>query len=284
MDLSICIVNYNTKDILKKCLRSIIFNIKGLKTQIIVVDNGSSDKSTEMVEKYFPKITLIKNKYNLFFSKANNQAINISKGKFILIMNSDIIIKNNSLKKLIDYMKSSSNVAALTCKLVNFDNNMLENVRKYHTVLSMIFKCEIMEKIFKNNKWIQNNLRINKWDLKSINKIDVAEDSFLLIRQKTLKKIGYYDEKLSLYYTEDDLCLRIKNEGMSVYYYPFVKIYHGVHQTAKQLGNIPIMKIRVKDQYIYCKKYFKIYEVILIMSIAIIDLIILMIIESFRIK
>jgi GT2 family glycosyltransferase len=255
MDLSVFIVSYNTRELVKECLASIFENSGGIKFEVIVVDNGSSDGTVEVVRSLFPQARLIANDQNLYFTKANNQALRVSRGRYILILNSDTRVEAGTLPKMVAFMDAQPHVGGITCRLVDYQGNLLHNARRFHTPLSMMLRCEIPSWVFRKSKAIQRYLEISGWDWQSVRTIDVAEDSCFLVRREALDEIGLYDERLLLYYTEDDLCQRLRRAGWLVMYYPDVQVVHGVHQTARRVGNLPILKIRVRDQAVYCRKY-----------------------------
>src|SRR3990167_254376 len=128
MDLSVIIVNWNTKKLLEDCLVSIIKFTKNLDFEAIVVDNGSNDVSQRMVQNKFPKVKLIQNKDNLGFAKANNIGIKSATGKYILLLNSDTYLLENSFQKLIEFAKKQENLGVLAPQLLNQDNSIQQSV------------------------------------------------------------------------------------------------------------------------------------------------------------
>lgn len=130
LQLSIIIVNWNTKDYLKDCLSSIFKSITELNFEVIVVDNNSADESVEMVKEKFPQVRLIENKENLGFAKANNQGYEISKGRIIALLNPDTIIYKGVFEQIVDYLMKNLQVGAATCRLLNPDNSFQRNFRR----------------------------------------------------------------------------------------------------------------------------------------------------------
>ena len=123
MNLSVIIVNWNTRDLLRECLKSVLKQTKGLDYEVLVVDNGSSDDSVRMIKKAFPWIKLMENRENLGFSKANNQAIRRARGEFILLLNSDTKIAENAFKKMVDFARANPQIGVLGPRLLNADGN-----------------------------------------------------------------------------------------------------------------------------------------------------------------
>lgn len=282
MDLSVCIVTYNTSELLRKCLVSIYRQTEGIAFEVIVVDNGSIDGTAEMIRTEFPQTHLIVNDRNLFFTKANNQAAKISQGRYVLILNSDTEIARDSLRKLAEYMDAHPKVGGVAPRQVNYDGTWLTNARPFHTTLSMILRCETVGWLFRHNTAVQQYLAIANWNWESERVIDVAEDSCFLLRRAALDEIGLYDERMLLYYTEDDLCQRLRRANWQVMYNPDVQIVHGKSQTARRVGYTPIMAIRVRDQAVYCHKYLKPWQTWIVLFVAQLDLSVLKVTDGIR--
>ena len=138
MDVSIIIVSWNTKQLLEQCLYSIYKNSEGLSCQIIVVDNGSTDGSAEMVKDKFPQVNLIRNMENRGFAAANNQGIKISKGRYVLLLNSDTIILDNAITKTVKFADNHPNVAVVGCKVLNPDMTLQRTCFMFPSTLNMI--------------------------------------------------------------------------------------------------------------------------------------------------
>lgn len=273
MDLSVCVVSYNTRELVDECLMSIFENSEGITLEVTVVDNGSSDGTAEMVKAQFPQVRLIANDRNLYFTKANNQALRVSHGRYVLILNSDTRTEQGALPRLVLFMDTHRQVGGATCRLIDYQGNLLRNVRPFHTPLSMMLRCEIPSWTFGNNAAVQRYLGIPDWDWQSPRAVDVAEDSCFMVRREAFDAIGLYDEQMLLYYTEDDLCQRLRQRGWLVMYYPEAQVVHGVHQTARRVGNLPIIRIRFRDQVVYGRKYLGIWKTCLVALVSWLDLV-----------
>lgn len=235
MDLTISIVSYNTKDILRKCLTSIYKYTKDITFEIIVVDNASLDGTPHMVQSEFPQVTLIANKNNKFFAKANNQALKKAKGKYFLILNSDTYFIDNSLKKMVSFMEKNISVGG--CEGLEFyeDGSIVQTGSRLSTPLIDFYELSYFGTKIANKKVI-NSYRISSQDRKNTFEIDVGCDAFFIVRKDIMDRIGGYDEKLLLYYTENDLCLRIKKLGYKVVHLGESKIIHKVSVSVNKLG------------------------------------------------
>jgi len=233
IDISIIIVNYNVKDYLEQLLYSIFNASKNLKTEIFIVDNHSTDGSCEFLEANFKdQITLIKNKKNVGFGKANNQAMRIAKGKYFLIINPDTIIQENSLEILKGFMEKHPEAGAAGCKVLNPDGTLqLACRRGYPTPLNSFFKIVGLSKIFpKSETFSKYNLTF--FDENTEHEVDALSGSFMFIRKEVLDQVGLFDENFFMYGEDLDLCFRI-NKKAKIYYTPETEIVHFKGESSK---------------------------------------------------
>lgn len=226
MDLSIIIVNYNTKELLKQTIQSVIDTTKNIQYEIIVSDNNSTDKSIEMIEKYFPEVKLIKNKDNLGFPKGNNVAIKQALGRYILLLNSDTVVIDNCLEKCIKYMDLHNNIGVLGCKVALKDGQLDHACKRgFPTPEASLFYMLKLHKLFPDNKKFgQYTLSYLHED--EINEVDSLTGAFMMLKREVIDKIGLLDENFFMYGEDIDWCYRIKEAGWKVMYYPEAKIIH----------------------------------------------------------
>ena len=254
-DLSICIANYNTKQLLQKCLRSIFKNTSGLNFEVLVVDNGSVDNSVEMVKTTFPKVKITISKKNLYFSKAYNLALTKSTGTYCLILNSDTQIPKNSLRDTFVFMQKHPKVGAASCREINENGQVDKTCSRFPTPQIEFLESNMLTKPFRQNK-ILKRYRYDSWKRNTTKEVDVIPGSFMLIRKSVLEKIGYFDENLSLYYGDNDLCVRIKQTGQKIYHLGTISIIHLQSQSVKLLPQSQIFKIALQDMLYYYRKHF----------------------------
>lgn len=223
--LSIIIVSYNTREILKNCLSSVLKETTNLNFEIIVIDNASSDGTIEMLLSEFTEVTIIENKTNKGFAAANNQGIEIAKGKYILLLNSDTVILNNAINKVYDFMEERKDVAIAGCKQL-FPNLQLQpSCRSFPTLWNIFTEATFLYTIFKKTKLFgQYYLSYFKYD--TIKKIDVVMGSFMFIRRKVFEDIGGFDEAFFFYTEETDFCYRAAQKGYDGYFFPEATIIH----------------------------------------------------------
>ncbi|MDP3998020.1 MAG: glycosyltransferase family 2 protein [bacterium] len=239
MDLSIITVNFNTRDLLRNCLAS-IFNQKGIECDVWVVDNASGDGSVGMVENDFPKVKLIKNKQNLGFSKANNLALKKASGRFLFLLNSDTIFKDQTLAKIVDFLDKNPKIGALGIKVLNPDGSPQPSVGKFYNLVGaflMLFGGERMGLLRSSPK--------------KIREVDWVAGAALIIRREVLEKVGSLDENLFMYMEEVEWCFRIKKAGFRIFFYPEAEVVHYVRASGSK--NAAILGIYKGLTYFYRK-------------------------------
>lgn len=255
IDLSICIVNFNTANLLKKCLESIYKNTSGINFEIITVDNGSTDDSAKTIKTLFPKVKIISKKTNVFFSKGYNLALKTSRGKYCLILNSDTIIHKNTLKKIFQFMELNPQIAASSCLQTDMDGKIDKTCSQFPSPIVEFLESSILTKLFKN-VGILKKYRYKKWNRKSDKIVDVIPGSFIFIRRDILQHVDYFDENLLLFYGENDLCKRIKKTDKNIYYFSGAKITHLRAQSVNLLPKWELYSIARSDMLYYYKKHF----------------------------
>lgn len=255
MDLSIVIVNWNTKDYLRNCLKSIYENTKGIAFEVIVVDNASSDGSAEMVRDAFDGVILIENKQNIGFGAANNVGIKKSRGKYILILNPDTIIFPDSLQKLVTFLERNSKAGAVGPKILNPDNSIqFECARDFPTPLTEFFVLSTLYKRFPKST-IFGKYLMSYWDHNDEREVNLLSGSCALIRKEVFEEVGLFDENFFMYTEETDLFYRIKRHGWKVYFLPSAQIIHLWGKSTEQLPYKMAVEAR-KTMELFFKKHY----------------------------
>ena len=247
MKLSISIVSYNTKEHLRACLDSIQKNLKDIEQEIVIVDNDSKDGSIRMIKEEFPEIRLIENKENLFFACANNQAIRVSKGKYILLLNSDTLLFDNSIKDMILFMEQNPDVGAIGGKMLYKDGGDQGNGWKFRVPLESIFSQDPVWRLF------GKGFRIKRKESIVPKEMDVVSDAFMMVSRQAIFEAELYDERFKLYYTEDDICHKLKRKGWKCYYFPSACVVHKLFGSSK--GASKLAWIKLTDKLKYYRKY-----------------------------
>lgn len=225
-DISVIIVNYNTGTFLAKCLRSVIAAVAGVKSEIFVVDNASSDDSLKSIEKLFPSVTFISLDQNLGFARANNIAIRKSKGNVILLLNPDTEIAKNSIISTMQLMKKDEKVGIATCKVL-LPSGKLDPAshRGFPTPWNSLTYFLKLEKVFPHLKWFGGYHQTYK-DFSLPHEIDSPSGAFFMIKRAVVDQIGLLDESYFMYAEDIDWAYRAREKGWKAMYYPASSVIH----------------------------------------------------------
>ena len=255
MGLSIIIVNWNTKDLLKKCLESILRYGGTVDYELIVVDNGSTDGSPGLLRELKiknEKLKIILNEKNVGFARAVNQGIAKTISNYILLLNPDTEIKENTLEKMINFMEENQECGILGGKILNLDGSIQSSVRKFPNLLSQIFVLLKLHHFLRNLSPIKKYFALD-FDYSKTQEVDQIMGSFFMIKKEVIDRIGLFDEKFFLWFEEVDFCKRAKDAGWKIYYYPEAEI---IHQKAASFSQV----LPIKNQWQFNKSllyYFR---------------------------
>lgn len=222
ISISLIIVNWNTRRLLADCLRSIYQAAAELPIEVIVVDNGSQDGSPEMVAEEFPQVALISNLENRGFARANNQGMQIAQGKYLLLLNTDTLIKDGALRTLCDYMEADCRAGALGPQLLNADGSLQPSGRSYPTLISALG-----EVLPAPQSW-RRKLRgpLERRDYGQVCEVDEISGAAMCLRRKALDQVGLLDEAFFFLGEDVDLCWRLKKAGWRIIYLPQAQVVH----------------------------------------------------------
>jgi len=251
MELSIVIVNFNNKDLLYNCLSSIFKATKNLSFEVIVADNNSQDNSPEMVTKEFPQVRLFCNKINLGFSKANNQGIEKARGKNILLLNSDTIVLEDSLNKMVNFLNERRDVAIVGCQMQTKEGRPYRSCFKFPNLAEQLISRNFFKKFFDISRF---SLNYPDWNSGKIKEVDWLSGAALMIKKEVLEQIGMLDESLFIYFEDVDLCYRAKEAGFKICYLPQAGIIH-IGQSTTQLNRERFEIEWHRSRLIYFKKH-----------------------------
>lgn len=255
IDISIIIVNYNVKYFLEQCLRSVLKAKDKLNIEIIVVDNHSVDGSVPMIKEKFPPVHLIENTKNIGFSKANNQGLQVAHGKYVLFLNPDTVLQEDTLIKCFEFMEKHTDAGALGVKMFDGKGNYLpESKRGLPTPAVAFYKMFGLSKLFPQSKIF------GKYHLAYLNKnethsVDVLSGAFMFVRKSVLDAIGGFDEDYFMYGEDIDLSYRILKAGYKNYYFAGTSIIHYKGESTKK-GSINYVKTFYKAMMIFADKHF----------------------------
>ncbi|HLC64131.1 MAG TPA: glycosyltransferase family 2 protein [Patescibacteria group bacterium] len=262
-ELSVIIVSWRVKDLLRQCLKSIFNNTAGLDFEVIVVDNDSGDGSVEMVEQNFPQVKVIAARFNLGFARANNLALKQSVGKYLLLLNPDTKIIDNSLKKTVDYLNSHPRAGVLGGKLLNHDLSFQPSVRRFPRFVDHLIMMFKLHHLLPLKSYLAQD-----FDYTKVSEVDQVTGAYFAISRAAYDKAGPLDEKYYIWFEEVDYCQRVKKAGFKVVYYPEVSAIHYGGQSFKQVFNLKKQWIYNKSRLRYIAKHESplVYIIILILS------------------
>lgn len=255
MKLSVIIVNYNVKYFLEQCLHSVLNASGKMETEVLVVDNNSVDGSMDMVSHKFPTVRCICNKENVGFSKANNQGIRQAKGEYILLLNPDTVVEEDTFEKTVAYMDQHSNAGALGVKMIDGSGRFLpESKRGLPTPSVAFFKISGLTALFPKSK-VFGRYHLRYLDENEIHEVEVLAGAFMLIRATVLEKIGLLDEDFFMYGEDIDLSYRIVKSGYKNIYYPHTRIIHYKGESTRKTS-VNYVLVFYNAMIIFARKHF----------------------------
>lgn len=254
-NLSIIIVNYNVRDFLVQALQSLQNAEDGLSVEYIVVDNNSKDGSVPFLRKHFPAVMVIENRENVGFARANNQALRIARGKYILFVNPDTLIHRDTLHKMLDFFQKNPDCGMAGCKVLNPDGSLqLACRRGFPTPLAAFGKFSGLNYLFpKSRTWGRYNLTYLDPDATS--EVEALSGSFMMVRREVLEQVGNFDETFFLYGEDLDLCYRIRQAGWKIYYYPETTVIHYKGESSRR-SHIDTAREFYRAMHIFVEKHF----------------------------
>lgn len=255
MKLSIIIVNYNVEHFLEQCLHSVREASKNLSTEVFVVDNNSVDGSVDMVRKKFPEVKLIANKDNVGFSRANNQAIKISEGEYVLLLNPDTVVEADTFEKVVSFMDSHPDAGGLGIQMLDGTGKFLpESKRGLPTPSVAFYKIFGLSALFPKSKRF-GRYHLGYLDKNETHEVEILAGAFMVLRQSVLDKIGLLDEDYFMYGEDIDLSYRIIKAGYKNYYYPEARIIHYKGESTKK-SSVNFVFVFYRAMAIFAEKHF----------------------------
>jgi GT2 family glycosyltransferase len=244
MDLSIIIVNWNTKEFLLPCIRLALEKEQGISTEIIVVDNGSQDRSASEVKKAFAFVHLIENERNLGFAKAVNQGLQKASGRYLVLLNPDTQVKNGAIDRLMSFMDARPDAGIAGAQLLNADGSRQNSIANFPSLATELLNKRLLRWLFPE-----------KFPGKERNypgpiEVDSVIGACIMVRRDAIEQVGLLDEDYFLFLEETDWCFRMKKAGWKVYYVPHAEVYHFQGKSAEQ------DKKRAKVEYYRSRYHF----------------------------
>lgn len=263
MDLSVILVSYNTIEMTKKALGYLFASLHNIKMEVFIVDNDSKDHSADVLRHKFPNITLIENKKNVGFGRANNQVLPYINGRYVLLLNTDAFVEPDTVAKTVQYMDANPQCGILGVKFLGGDGKLQPSCRFFPTPWNIFLNRTGLNRIFKHAKMVDDM----SWDHASVRNCDWVPGCYFLIRKEVIDQVGLFDPRYFLYYEEIDLCFAAKKAGWHVTYFPFTSVVHLGGESAKSEGEITssgrqIQSLQIESEMLYFRKNYGLITVI----------------------
>ncbi len=257
LDISLVIINSNGRRLLEECLRSLPASCEGVSWEAVVVDNGSTDGSVEMMRRDFPECPFVANRENLGFTKANNQGLEIARGRYMVLLNNDTEARPGSFAAAVRYLDEHEDVGAAGPKLLNTDGSRQLSCRRFPSFQQALFnRYSLLTRLFPDNPYSRSYLMSDlDGDEDEVRDVDWVSGACLIFRRSVYDRIGPLDERYWMYSEDVDYCLRVWQAGYRVSYVPVGEVFHHIGQDT---GNYPfkLMIERHRSMYRFYKKHY----------------------------
>ena len=254
MDLSCIIVNYQQSESLKGCLNSIYQTIQEIDFEVIIIDNSEEDLGLQSLKENYPKVQIVYNPTNVGFSKANNQAAKIARGKFLFILNPDTILKEQAINSMFRHIRSNMEIGALGPKVLNPDGSLQYSCRRYPTLWTGLFnRYSIFSRLFPQNRFTRRYLMLD-FEHNETSPVDWLSGCCLMIPKSVFEAVNGFDENYFLFNEDIDLCRMLNQSGKKVIYFPEAKVIHKVSTSNSKTTSRVIIQRHLGMMY-YFKKY-----------------------------
>ncbi|MFQ5706982.1 MAG: glycosyltransferase [bacterium] len=256
VELSVIIVNYNVKEFLEQTLISVQRALKGIRAEIIVVDNASRDGSVALIQRRFPGVELLVNSENLGFGRASNQGLARAQGQYIALLNPDTIVQEDTFASMMAFFKAHPDTGMLGCKILNPDGTLQLACRRSSPTPWVAFAKIIgLSRLFPNSR-IFGRYNLTYLDPDQSYEVDAISGSFMMIQRRILQVVGSFDEAFFLYGEDLDWCFRIRQSGWKVRYFPGTKIIHFKGESSKR-SQFDSLRLFYQAMALFAKKHFK---------------------------
>ncbi len=224
--LSIIIASYRQPDLLRVCINSIKEATGEVDYEIIVSDGETGEKTSDLMREEFPQIRFFKNVKNIGFAAMVNQGIRVAQGKFILIINADIIFKPKGIERLLKYIEKNSTIGMIGPQLINFDGSIQQSCFLFYTLWTIVFRRTWLKRLSFAKKHLARFEMKRKQQTGKPLEVDWLMGSVMMVRKEAIKKVGLLDDRFFMYMEDVDWCWRMWQNGYKVVYYPKIKVFH----------------------------------------------------------
>jgi len=250
--VSVIVVSWNTRDILRDCLASVYAQTRHVSTEVIVVDNASTDGSPQMVERDFPQVRLIENADNRGFAAANNQGMGVATGRYILLLNSDTIVLDDAIDKTVTFADQHPRAAVVGCRVLNRDRTLQPTCFMYPSVLNMLLFATCLNKLFPGSRFFGRE-QMTWWKRDDEREVEVVTGCFMLARRAAIDQVGLMDESFFMYGEETDWCFRFAQAGWKVLFTPQAEIIHLGGASSSRAANEMTLQLKAGVLQFICK-------------------------------
>ena len=256
-DVSVILVSYNTAHLLDRMFAALDAAGATLKLQMIVVDNASRDNSVDILRTRYPHVQLIQNKVNVGFARANNQALALARGRYILLLNTDAFVSPDTLEKTVEFMNKHPRSGVLGVKLVGTDGTLQPSCRYFPTPWNVFLAATGLNRFFPRARLVDDM----SWDHSTVRDCDWVPGCYYLVRHELIERIGLFDPRYFLYYEEVDHCRRVREAGWSVTYYPFTQVVHiggesAISEASLTRAGRQISTLQLESELLYFRKHY----------------------------
>lgn len=256
-DLSVIVVNYNTRHLLEEFFSSLDQAAKDLSMQCLLVDNASTDGSQAYLQTKAASVEVIFNEVNVGFGRANNQAVPLVQGRYVLLLNTDAFVAPDTLTKTIEWMDANPDCGVLGVRLIGRAGELQPSCRYFPTPLNMFLNRTGLAPLF---PWLRSVDDLD-WDHGNVRECDWVPGCYYLMRREVLDRVGLFDPRFFMYYEEVDHCRRVKAAGWKVVFYPHTSVVHIGGESAKSAGNLSragrqIPALQIESELLYMRKHY----------------------------
>ncbi|MEI7638278.1 MAG: glycosyltransferase family 2 protein [Syntrophus sp. (in: bacteria)] len=219
-DISIIIVNWNTRELLRECLESVLRTVHDLTYEVIVVDNASDDGSVPMLQDFFPQVRIITNNENRGFGAANNQAFQIMAGRYALLLNTDTVLTESAVRELFSFMESYPEAGMSCGQLLNRDGSKQNSIASFPTLLTLLANMSLLEYL------LPGKYPSKRYPHSQPIEVDSGVGACLMVRKAAMDAVGGFDERYFFFFEETDWAYRMRLAGWQILHVPAARIYH----------------------------------------------------------
>jgi GT2 family glycosyltransferase len=255
VDVSVIFVSYNTAQMSVEAIRLVKESLHQLAIEIFVIDNASKDGSADLIAQTFPDVTLIANTQNVGFGRANNQALPLLSGRYVLLLNTDAFVQRDTIQKTVEFMDAHMNVGILGVRLLGRDGVLQPSCRYFPSPWALFLHRTGLNKFFTQVQMVDDM----SWDHHAVRYCDWVPGCYYLIRKQAIDQVGLFDPRYFLYYEEVDHCYATKQAGWDVVYYPDTSVVHIGGESAKidhkisQVGR-QVSALQIESELLYFRK------------------------------